>query len=83
MQSDNYSRGHQNRIVPFLNTFSTGILIVHQPAKGFLDCVIFACVPGTYFALLPRSKKHEERQEKEYFPVIVQFNEKQYLYCLN
>lgn len=35
MQSDNYMRGHQNRIVAFLNAFSTGILIVHQPAKVF------------------------------------------------
>lgn len=67
MQSDNHIRGHQIRIPAFLNTFSTGTLILHRPGKDFLYYVTFVCIPGTSFALLTRSKKWKERQEKRIF----------------
>lgn len=63
MQSDSYIRGHQNRILAFLKTFSTGILIVHQSAKGFLHSVIFVCIPGTSLYYLGQKSGKEGRKK--------------------
>lgn len=70
MKSDNHIRGHQIRIVAFLNTFSTGTLTFHKPGKHFLSYVTFVHIPDTSFALLPRSKKWKERQEKRVFSTV-------------
>lgn len=67
MPSDNHIRGHQIRIVAFLNSFSTGTLILHRPGKDFLYYAKVVRIPGTSFALLSRSKKWKERQENSIF----------------